>query len=103
MNILKILLVLSLCIFLNSQALAKDVNYNKEIEIYNNFIKVNDKDIEAYLNRGNIYKLNEKYDKAIEDYSKVIKLDPKNFYAYFNRGNIFEKIKKNDFVYEKFI
>lgn len=71
-------------------------NYDKGQELfdlaikdYSSAIKLNPKDIESYLNRGNFYCTHGDQDLAIEDYNKVIELDPNNVDAYIGRGNAY--------------
>jgi protein O-GlcNAc transferase len=59
--------------------------YDKAAEKYEEMIKLNPDDprnVEAYMELGNIYRSNELYDKASEMYEAARKLDPFNFDAF---------------------
>jgi tetratricopeptide (TPR) repeat protein len=49
-------------------------------------IKLDPRNVEAYLSRGDAYKEKGEYDAAIADYSRAIELDPNNLAAHNNRG-----------------
>ena len=55
---------------------------------YNEAIRLNPNNAEAYGNRGNVR--NDLGDKqgAIDDYNQVIRINPNDAYAYNNRGNV---------------
>jgi len=59
--------------------------YDKAAEKYEEMIKLNPDDprnVEAYMELGNIYRSNELYDKAFAMYEAARKLDPFNFDAF---------------------
>lgn len=59
--------------------------YDKAAEKYEEMIKLNPDDprnVEAYMELGNIYRSNELYDKAFTMYEAARKLDPFNFDAF---------------------
>ncbi len=52
--------------------------------------------IEAYLNRGNVYRKLKQYNQAIEDYNKVISLKPDFALVYNNCGVVFGTLGNYD-------
>ncbi len=60
----------------------------KEIDDYNQDIKINPNDPEYYYNRGNTRSDLGDNQGAIDDYTQVIKLNPNSAYAYILRGNV---------------
>ncbi|NLQ05919.1 tetratricopeptide repeat protein [Cylindrospermopsis raciborskii MVCC19] len=60
----------------------------KEIDDYNQDIKINPNDPEYYYNRGNTRSDLGDKQGAIDDYTQVIKLNPNSAYAYILRGNV---------------
>ncbi|CAO5021163.1 UDP-N-acetylglucosamine--peptide N-acetylglucosaminyltransferase SPINDLY [Microcystis aeruginosa] len=49
-----------------------------------------------YVNRGILYRRQQKYKLALDDYNKAIELNPNFAMAYNNRGNIYSDQKKYD-------
>jgi len=70
------------------------VDYKLELKRINDFIKLNDKNADAFYNRGCLYLAKGDLQMAERDYSKAILLDKNHFEAYYNRGLIFVKMKK---------
>ncbi len=70
-------------------------NIDKQIELYNDVLKISPDSDNAYFNRGYAYCSKGDYDKAIEDYSQVIRLKPDHADAYNNRGIAYHN--KEDF------
>ena len=56
------------------------------VEVYDQDIRLNPQDANAYNNRGNAFNDLEQYRRAIEDYDKAIRLDPELALYYNNRG-----------------
>ena len=71
-------------------------DYDKAIECYENAIRLNPKDADAYNNMGNAYNNKQDYDKAIEYYEKAIELNPKDADAYYNMGNAYNNKQDYD-------
>ncbi|MGI9462194.1 MAG: tetratricopeptide repeat protein, partial [Alphaproteobacteria bacterium] len=71
----------------------------KKLELYNEFIKNNDKNSQAYFERAFIKIRLNQYKEAIKDYDKVIELNPDLAIAYNNRGNTIQHLQE----YEKAI
>ena len=76
------------------QYIKKQKNINSELANNNKIIQGNPENLEAYFNRGIIYKNTENFESAIADFSKVIELDNQHSYAYFERASIYEKQEK---------
>ena len=53
-------------------------DYDKAIEDYNEAIRLDPKEAEAFDGRGNAWAGKKEYDKALKDYNEAIRLDPKN-------------------------
>ena len=53
---------------------------------YDEAIRLNSRDANAYNNRGNAYYGLGRHERAIEDYDEAISLDPQSADAYYNRG-----------------
>jgi tetratricopeptide (TPR) repeat protein len=55
---------------------------------YTRAIQANQKDRDAYYNRGLVYVQLQEYDRACADFDAALALDPRFFEAYCNRGNV---------------
>ncbi len=62
------------------------------IEDYDETIRLNPNDAEAYFKRGNAYYNLNKEKRAIEDYDKAIRLNPQFAEAYHNRGTTYRDL-----------
>ena len=49
-------------------------------EAFSKVIELNDNNISAYHNRGQIYYYNKEYNDAIYDYSKIVEIKPKIYF-----------------------
>ena len=68
--------------------------YNESIEYYDKILKSDNKNINAYNNKGHaLYNLG-RYEEAIKCFDKVLELDDKNINAYNNKGNALLKLGK---------
>lgn len=68
--------------------------YNESIEYYDKILKSDNKNINAYYNKGiALYNLG-RYKEAIKCFDKVLELDDKNINAYNNKGNALSKLGK---------
>ena len=74
----------------------------ESIEDYNEAIRLDPDDANAYYNRGWDYDELGEYEKAIEDYSQVIRLDPNHTNAYNNRGLSYANLGQNERAMEDF-
>jgi len=66
----------------------KTYDHRRLMEYYDEVIKSDPKDAEAYFNRGNAKAALGNYQDAMADYDETIKCDPKYTAAYYNRGQI---------------
>jgi len=66
-------------------------DYDKAIEDFNQFIRLDPNNAGIYSNRGLAYTNKGDYDKAIEDFNKAISLDINDAYIYGNRGIAYDK------------
>lgn len=71
---------------LRAQALVGLKQFDKAIEDFEEAIKHNPKNDDAYKRRGNAYRRLKQYERAIEDYNMAIELNPNYADAYNNRG-----------------
>jgi tetratricopeptide (TPR) repeat protein len=53
---------------------------------FNQAIRLDPKDADAYYGRGKVWEAKDDLDRAITDYSEAIRLNPKSGHAYVNRG-----------------
>jgi tetratricopeptide (TPR) repeat protein len=60
--------------------------YDRAIQDYDQAIRLDPNNAQAFNNRGNAYADKREYDRAIRDYDQAIGLDPNNALAFFNRG-----------------
>lgn len=65
---------------------SRKYDHQRLLEYYNEVIKSNPKDAEAYFNRGNAKAALGNYQAAIPDYDEAIELDSQLVIAYYNRG-----------------
>lgn len=75
----------------------------KEIDDYNQAIKLDPENILAYNARAHTKNHIGDYKGAKDDYSKILKIDPNNSDAYTARGKINLKLKISQAAYEDFI
>ncbi len=61
-------------------------NYDSAIADFDQVIRLDPMDPEAYDNRGLSYRLKNDYDRAIADYDQAIRLNPKDAHVYNRRG-----------------
>ena len=63
---------------------------------YDELIRLDRDNPNAYYERGDFYYETDEYNKAIADYSRAIELDPRHASAYFNRAYAYGEIGKYD-------
>lgn len=63
-------------------------DYQGAIEDYTKVIKIDSKNLDAYIGRGNARSYLKNYKAAIEDYTRVINLEPEYADVYMNRAVI---------------
>jgi len=61
------------------------------IKDYDEAIRLNPKDADAYFSRGTTYFGLEQHERAIKDFNEAIRLNPKDAYYYYNRGLTYEE------------
>lgn len=69
--------------------IAEEGDYDRAIWNYNQAIKLNPEDAEAYNNRGLAYQSKGQLDRAIKEFDIAIKLSPADPKPYTNRGAIY--------------
>ena len=70
--------------------------YDKAIEDYAEAIRLDPKQVLAYVYRGRAWAFQDKYDKAIQDYSEAIRLDPKSAAGYSGRALVWNAQNEYD-------
>jgi protein O-mannosyl-transferase len=66
--------------------------WQNNFTLFEHTLKVTDRNVVAYNNRGNAYWSLGNYRQALEDYAKVIELNPKLPEAYNNRGAAYQNL-----------
>ena len=69
---------------------------DKAIKDYDEAIRLDPKDAEAFVYRGITWKEKGELDKAFKDFDEAIRLDPKDAWAFVNRGMARHKKKEYD-------
>jgi len=67
----------------------REEEVERAIEDYDEAIRLNPQDAEAYYNRGTAYLDLGQFERAIQDLDEAIRLNPKYTDAYYNRGNTY--------------
>jgi tetratricopeptide (TPR) repeat protein len=70
------------------------LDFESEMKKINSLISLNDKNADAFFNRGWLYENKGDLQLAEKDYSKAIELDKKHKDAYYNRGLLYIRMKK---------
>ncbi|MDE0397201.1 MAG: tetratricopeptide repeat protein, partial [Candidatus Poribacteria bacterium] len=76
--------------------------YEKAIVHYTETLKLESGCIEAYNNRGVVYRDKGEFDRALQDFNTAIDLDPDYASAYNNRGIVYGKNGKPDSALQDF-
>ncbi|MDM8549849.1 tetratricopeptide repeat protein, partial [Desulfobacterales bacterium HSG2] len=71
-------------------------NYDEALKLLNHAIRLQDKSVEAYYQRGFVHFSENRIDRAIEDYDKVIEMAPNYVNVDFNLAACF--YKKKDWI-----
>lgn len=71
-------------------AWSNNKEFDKAIADYNDAIRLDPKDSDAYYFRGLIWTMKGEYDKSIANFDETIRLNPKDADAYFYRGHVWE-------------
>jgi Flp pilus assembly protein TadD, contains TPR repeats len=87
--------------YMNRGALFFNEGYFEEaISEYNEAIKLESNNPEAYCNRGLMYYNLGKYEQAINDFDSSIRLEKENPLSYYNRGLCYRELKKYNLALE---
>lgn len=76
-----------------AEKLEAEQRYSEAIQLLDKAIEMDDKLIDAYLNRGVNNSFLGNYKIAIEDYNRVLALQPNNTMALFNSANNYKNLK----------
>ncbi len=52
-------------------------------------LEIDPKDVDAYSNRGSVYREKGQYDQAISDLNKALEISPNFGMAYYQRGRVY--------------
>jgi len=77
-----------------ASAYARDGQYDRALDDYNQAIQLDSKQAPLFLGRGTTYALKGAYERAIEDYVQALRLDPDFAQVYVVRGLLFSKLGK---------
>jgi tetratricopeptide (TPR) repeat protein len=69
-------------------------DFEIELKKINSLISVNDRNADAFFNRGWLYEHKGDLELAQKDYSKAVELNKKHKDAYYNRGLLYIKMKR---------
>jgi len=64
------------------------------IDDLNMALRFDDKDVDCYVRRGNLYKKLRRYDEAMVDYGTIVQLNPKEVEGYLGIGTVSGSLKK---------
>ena len=70
--------------------------WEEAIAEYDEAIRLDPQNTDAYSNRGFAYFKLDQFEQAIQDYGEAIRLDPRNPMIYANRGVMYGFVDKND-------
>ncbi len=77
---------------------SKKHKYDLSIRDYSEALKLDPKNVNAYIFRGNAYKNQGNYEQALGDYNSALAIDPKSAYAYKGRADTYEAKRDYDLV-----
>lgn len=81
-------------LYLNCSDILQELEHHQQLLAdYNETIRIQPNNYQAYNGRGNVYKYLERYEEAIADYDKAISLKPDYHLAYNYRGEARNKLK----------
>ena len=70
--------------------------WEEAIAEYDEAIRLDPQNADAYSNRGFTYFKLDQFEQAIQDYGEAIRLDPRNPMIYANRAVMYRLVDKND-------
>lgn len=73
-----------------------DNNYNKALNIYNEYLEMEDGSVSIYTNISEIYLAQEKYERAIENLEKAIEINENHFSIHYQLAKIYYNQGKID-------
>jgi len=71
-----------------AEKVCKDCN-EAAFRDYTEAIRLDPKKADAYIGRGDLYKIEDKFDMAIKDYTEALRLDPNDSFGYWKRGDTY--------------
>jgi lipoprotein NlpI len=74
---------------LKGMKMAQEGNYPGALQCYENVLRLDDKDADAFVLRGDVFAAQEKWDEARAEYERAIQLNADNAVAYAARGLTF--------------
>ena len=63
--------------------------FDRAIQDYDQAIRLNPRDADAFDGRGGAYNSKGEYDRAIQDFDQAIRLEPNAAHAFYNRGSAY--------------
>lgn len=60
--------------------------YDEAMTLYDDMLMIDEKNADAYSNKGAAYSKQGEYEKAIEMYNKALSIEPTNFPAFYNKA-----------------
>lgn len=69
---------------------------DRAIQSFDEVLKLDPKNVNALIGRGDAYDDKGDHDRAIADYNQVLAIDPKNPYAFYNRGLAYRRMNDYD-------
>ena len=82
--------------FSAGEQLQDQEHWEEAIAEYDEAIRLNPQNADAYSNRGFAYFKLDQFEQAIQDYGEAIRLDPRNPMLYATRAVTYRFIDKND-------
>jgi len=77
-------------------ALGNQGKYNEAIKCFNEAIRLDPKEVDAWNNKGVALVIQEKYDEAIKAFDEAIRLDPNLAGAWNNKGVALKALGRSD-------
>ena len=69
--------------------------YQEALAAYEQAIRLDPDDVDAYINKGNALDELKRYQEALDAYEQVIRLDPNDFDAYIYKGMALDELKRH--------